>query len=316
MVASSKRRVLTIGEAMIEMAPARPDTYRRGFAGDTFNTAWHMAQLLGPLADVGFFTKIGTDKFSDAFATELMEDGLNPTVVLRDADRQMGLYVIELEGVERSFHYWRKDSAARGLADDPSAVREALSGVELVHISGITLAILTDCARDILIKELSVARQNGTRISFDPNVRQRLWNCPSQARDAISRMLEFTDIALPSFDDEATLWGDTSPVATVKRIKNFGASEVIVKNGSEPVVFTVGDWTGEVPTPTAGIVRDTTGAGDAFNAGYLASRLLGRTCEESISTGQQVSGVVIGTLGARATREIVQSMGASLRRIP
>jgi 2-dehydro-3-deoxygluconokinase len=122
MLTFATRRVVAIGEAMVEMAPVGDGLYRRGFAGDTFNTGWHMAQLLGDAACVGFVTRVGCDGLSDAFVAEIAADGLDVSGIARDPERGMGLYLIKLDGVERSFHYWRQCSAARRLADDPTSL--------------------------------------------------------------------------------------------------------------------------------------------------------------------------------------------------
>lgn len=111
-------RVLAVGEAMIEMAIIGEDTYRRGFAGDTFNTAWHMAQIPNAALNVGYVTRVGTDTVSDRFVEMLCQDGIETTHVGHDANLTMGLYMIELAGAERSFSYWREASAARHLAQD------------------------------------------------------------------------------------------------------------------------------------------------------------------------------------------------------
>src|SRR5574343_1622352 len=102
--------VRAIGEAMVEMAPVGGGLYRRGFAGDTFNTAWHMGRWLGARAVVGMVTRVGQDAVSDAFVAGMAADGLTTDGVARDASRLMGLYMIELDGGERSFHYWRDTS--------------------------------------------------------------------------------------------------------------------------------------------------------------------------------------------------------------
>jgi 2-dehydro-3-deoxygluconokinase len=293
-------RVLAIGEAMLELAPAGERVYRQGFAGDTYNTIWHMAQLVGERSACGFVTRVGMDSFSDRFLSEMANDGLDTTAVVRDPDRQMGLYMIELDGVERSFHYWRKDSAARRLADDPPALAGALTGAALIHLSGITLAILTREARANLYAALAEARQKGAIVSFDPNVRPRLWTSPDETREAIIEMLGHADIAAPSFDDEATLWGDASPQATAERIAARGVREVVVKNGAMPVHALSGGQLHVIETPPVTGIRDTTGAGDAFNAGYLSGRLAGRDVPASIRLAQSVSAEVLQVSGALA----------------
>ena len=186
------------------MAPVGEGLYRRGYAGDTFNTVWHMAQLLGDAARAGFVTRVGRDGLSDAFVAEMAADGLDVSGVTRDPERSMGLYLIELDGVERSFHYWRDTSAARRLADDPAALAAALRGAGLIHLSGITLAILSAGARETAVPGCSPRRE--ARAPSSRSIRTSGHaSGPRTARfqETVSRMLSFTDIALPSFDDEA-----------------------------------------------------------------------------------------------------------------
>ena len=192
---------------MLELAPVGDGLYRRSYAGDTFNTVWHMAQLLGSASSAGFVTRVGEDRISDAFVAEMVADDLDVACVARDPERGMGLYLVELDGVERSFHYWRQCSAARRLTDDPAVLATALRGAGL-PLSGITLAILTAEAREALFDALTAARDAGVVVSFDPNVRPRLWSSRQELQETVGRMLTITDIVLPSFADEAEHWSD------------------------------------------------------------------------------------------------------------
>jgi 2-dehydro-3-deoxygluconokinase len=303
------KRVRSIGEAMVELAPVGDGLYRRGYAGDTFNTAWHMAQWLGPAAEVGLVTRLGTDPLSDSFAAEMSADGMNLGGVSRDPFRTMGLYLIELHGTERSFHYWRGQSAARGLADDPARLALALEGAGLVHLSGITLAILDEAARATLFQALADLRAKGALVSFDPNIRPRLWASPDEMRATISRALGLADIALPSFDDEATHFGDRDCRATLDRLSAAGVAEIMVKDGPGPVVARLAGQDMAFPTPPVQDLRDTTGAGDAFNAGYLAARVAGYDLAASVGAGQALAGTVLGHFGARAPKAAVAALG-------
>lgn len=307
-------RIVTIGEAMVEFAPVTDGLFHKAFAGDTFNTAWHMAQLLRSRANVGFATRIGMDPTSDQFMRALRADGLDVTGITRDPDRSMGLYVIELDGVERRFQYWRDNSAARRLADDHETLRRAVNGADWILVSGITLAILAADARGTLLSALKQARLAGARIVFDPNVRPRLWPSPDDCRAAMRQMLRQTDIALPSFDDEAALWGDKTPTATLHRIAAAGVPEIVVKNGPGDVPYLSDGQTGSQATPRAAAVRDTTGAGDGFNAGYIAARCLGQTADHAIALGQRLAGLVIAHPGAKAPKDQVAELSGVVPR--
>lgn len=308
----SVKRIVGVGEAMVELSPAGEGLYRLGFGGDTFNTVWHMSQLLGDGASTGFVTRVGSDALSSRFLEDLTSDGLDPVVVGRETTRHMGLYLIELTGTERSFQYWRNDSAARRLADQPEALNVSFEGADLIHVSGITLAILSEAARENLFASLSHARSRGARISFDPNVRPRLWSNLDEARGAVVRMLDLVDVALPSFDDDQALWGDDSPSRTLKRYRERGVIEVVVKNGADPVICgdTSDEWA--VATPGVSGVRDTTGAGDAFNAGYLSARMSGQSLLAAVRAGQSVSGEVLKHSGAKAPKGLIRNLGFRL----
>jgi 2-dehydro-3-deoxygluconokinase len=264
-----------------------------------------MTQALGSRANVGFVTRVGQDGLSDSFVAEAAEDGLDVSGISRDPARRMGLYLITLNGVERSFDYWRSASAAKTLADDRAALNHALMDAGLIHLSGITLAILSPAARTTLIDALAQARRNGAIVSFDPNIRPRLWTSVDEIRDTVQRVSDVTDIALPSFDDEATLWDDVSPDATIARFVEAGVQEVVVKNGENPGSWFYDGQKSDFDTPVVDRICDTTGAGDAFNAGYLAARLLGQAPSTAIRHGQRLSGEVICHFGARIPKSDV-----------
>lgn len=308
MLAFQSNRTIAIGEAMIEMAVVGENNYRRNFAGDTLNTAWHMAQLLGPAYPVGFVSKVGCDTVSSAFVKEMEGDGLDVSRIGRDTDRTMGLYMIELDGAERHFHYWRGQSAARLLADDSEWLAQTMRDVGLIHVSGITLAILSASGRAHLWDALADARSCGARVSFDPNVRARLWPSAEDARATISKFLDVTDIALPSFDDEMALWGDASPDATLVRFNKAGIGEVTIKNGAGAVLASCDGDRISIQTPALDDICDTSGAGDAFNAGYLSARLSGRGQADAIRCGQRISARVIRQYGARLPKSDVPGL--------
>jgi 2-dehydro-3-deoxygluconokinase len=301
-------RTIAIGEAMIEMAVVGENTYKRSFAGDTFNTAWHMSQVPGADIPVGFLTRVGTDAVSDSFIADVQADGLDSSVIGRDMQRTMGLYMIELDGVERSFHYWRDQSAARRLAEDRTWLDQSLAGCGLIHLSGITLAILSPQARETLFLAISKARAAGARVSLDPNIRPRLWSSPDETRQVMSKFYALADIALPSFDDEHSLWGDSTPAETVERLQAAGVGEIIVKDGANPATVAAGSMVTQLATPPVARIRDTTGAGDAFNAGYLVARLKGYDPVQAIAPAQTLSAEVIGHFGARIPKEHVPAI--------
>jgi 2-dehydro-3-deoxygluconokinase len=292
-------RIVSIGECMVELAPnADPGNFRMGFAGDTFNTAFYLRQLLPPKMQVDYLTALGTDSVSDRMLTMMAQAGIGTDHVARIPDRAPGLYLIELQDGERSFTYWRGQSAARLLASDPARLAAALAGAQLAYLSGITLAILSDSDRATLLHALRNFRGTGGQVAFDPNLRPRLWPSPDAMCAAIMQAAEISDLVLPSYDDEATFFGDADPDATLQRYTDAGVPDVVVKNGAGLVVARVaGHQIRFTPPPVAQIV-DTTAAGDSFNAGFLSARLTGADADAALAQGAAIAARVIGARGA------------------
>ncbi|MDT8342784.1 MAG: sugar kinase, partial [Thermohalobaculum sp.] len=224
-------RFLAIGECMVEMAPAGDGLFRMGFAGDTFNTAWYARRLLPADWSVGYATAVGDDAVSRAMRDFMAGEGIDTAAVRCIPGRTVGLYMIRLEHGERSFSYWRGQSAARALADDIGWLDRTLAAGDLLFFSGITLAILGPEGRTALAGALARARAAGAQVAFDTNLRPRLWESEAAMRAGLTLGGSVADIVLPSFDEETALFGDARPEATVARYRDLGAGLVAVKNG-------------------------------------------------------------------------------------
>ena len=297
--APSPLRVLSIGEAMVELSPVdEGGLWRLGFAGDTLNTAWYLRRLLPPDQPVGYLTRLGRSRFSDALAAFIAQAGLVTDRITRDPDREVGLYAIHLDGGERSFSYWRDNSAARRLADDAGALAASLSGADWLYLSGITLAILPPAGRDTLLAALAAARTAGAQVALDPNLRPRLWADAATMRACVTRAAGLSDLVLPSLDDETAHFGDTGAEATVERYLGAGAGSVVVKAGGGPIRFGGAGGSGLVDDLAPEVPVDTTAAGDSFNAGFLAAWLGGQDSADAVRAGHAVSRQVIRRRGA------------------
>ncbi|RWF16059.1 PfkB family carbohydrate kinase, partial [Mesorhizobium sp.] len=142
--------IASIGECMIELSGQTGDSWRMGFAGDTFNTLWAL-HALSPEHPATYVSAFGDDPFSRDQIAFFGQSGIgigNSPVI---AGARPGLYAITLTGAERAFTYWRSDAAARQLASDPVALAKSLENQALVYFSGITLAILDEAARTTLL---------------------------------------------------------------------------------------------------------------------------------------------------------------------
>jgi 2-dehydro-3-deoxygluconokinase len=293
-------RAVCIGEAMVELRPLGPGTLARGVAGDAYNTAVYLRRSLGSAGKTAFLTVIGEDPMSADLADDFARQGLDDRLVFRAPGRLPGLYLIELDARgERSFHYWRGESAARGwmAALKAAGGAAALAGADLVFLSGISLAILPTADRLEALDLLADLRGRVGRIALDPNVRPRLWRDPAEAREAIEAAASLADIILASQDDGAWLWRQPDPVAQIETYRALGCREVVVTLGAAGALIQAdGARTGLASR--AGHVVDTSGAGDSFNGAYLAARLTAEPPLEAARAGQALAARVVAQPGA------------------
>lgn len=295
----TRKTFLSLGECMIELAEADAQCWRMGIAGDTLNTTWYARAFLDTAQwDVAYFTRVGQDRYSQRIIDFLKAADIGTEWVARDKHRQAGLYLIETTDGERSFTYWRGQSAARLLADDTTLLERALTACDIAYFSGITLAILSAERREIFLEALAAKRQAGGAVIFDPNLRPALWKDPDTMRSAITAAARVTDVALPSFEDEAALFGDATPHACAERYRESGCGEVVVKNGGSDMVISNGDHIETLQGLAQVTPVDTTGAGDSFNGAYLAARQQGAGALAAARFAHDVAAEVVTHRGA------------------
>lgn len=288
-------KFLAVGECMLELSPAGDGLLATGFAGDTFNTGWYLRKFAPEHVEVSYFSAIGDDAPSREMARFMRESGIRPELIERKGGH-IGLYMISLNNGERSFSYWRDTAAAKSLADDLEAL--PVGSGDTIYFSGITLAILAEQARTRLLRVIAKQRAEGVQVVFDTNLRPRLWPSLDAMREGIMAGAAVADLVLPSFEDEADIFGDADKIATAARYHAAGCATVIVKDGPGEVLISGNEGQIKVAPQRVTEVVDTTAAGDSFNAGFLAALYRGATLEEAVDAGCKVSAKVIGKRGA------------------
>ena len=299
--------IAAIGEVMVEFAPFpidAPETKGRdimalSFAGDTYNTSVYMSRL-GLQTD--YVTKLGEDSYSQKIMHRMNSEKIGTGMIECIAGRSPGLYIISnTPDGEREFSYWRKEAPARELFsthENSEALFQKLKECDCVYLSGITLAIIGEQSRQNLLVVLEKLRAAGVTIAFDSNYRPRLWRDKQEAQAAMLQIMQHTDIALLTLDDELLLWGDDTIEGTKARYANCNLRELILKRGAEDAVIITANSQVHIPVPPVANVIDTTGAGDTFNAGYLAARLQNKTAEDAARQGIRCAGIIIRHRGA------------------
>ena len=291
-------KILSIGECMAEFSPdEKLGKFNLGFAGDTFNTAWYIANNH---ADVNsaYFSKVGDDELSDQMLKFMSDNQVDTRYIETVAGSTIGLYLISLVNGERTFSYWRNKSAATFLGQNVDDVGNAMKKQDMIYFSGITLAILDQNSRENLFSCLKSARRAGKKIAFDPNLRPKLWNDKKEMCDVIMAGANLSDIILPSFEDEATWFSDADPMSTLARYQNVGAETVVVKNAGDPVSFWSQHGTGTYLVESVEKIIDSTAAGDSFNAEILVGLLREIPLADAINNAANLAKKVLMGQGA------------------
>lgn len=292
--------ISVFGEPLLEIASQRTGSVLGpsvvGVAGDTLNTSVYLSRLGH---DVSLITALGQDAYSDAIIQRLMDEGVSTERIARHSSRLPGLYTIRTDETgERYFCYWRDQSAARAFFELPdAAVRiEAAFESDLFYFSGISLAILPPADRDRL---LAIARRCQGQVAFDGNYRPYGWQSINVARRCLEAVGKIAKIALPTAQDDNALFGPASAEDHGRRWRAYGVEVVAVKDGADGAWVLEGDETpGHARVERRVQPVDTTGAGDSFNAGFLAAWLDGEPAFLASAAGNRLAGQVIQHRGA------------------
>ncbi|WP_428268195.1 sugar kinase [Haliangium sp.] len=259
--------IIALGEPLLEFNQVRgPDgseQYLPGFGGDTSNFAVAAARQG---ASVGYCTRLGRDGFGDAFMELWAREGVDTSLVERDPEAPTAIYFVTHDDDGHAFTYFRKGSAASRMS--PGALpMGAIGQAQVLHLSGITQAISASSC-DAAFAAIEAARAGGAKVSYDPNLRLKLWEL-GRARAIINETAGLADMCLPSLDEGRLLSEREQPDDIVDFYLDRGAGLVALKMGAEGVLVADGEQRHRVPGLTVECV-DATGAGDTFDGAFVA----------------------------------------------
>lgn len=294
-------KIACIGEAMIELSLG-PDLSKPqlGFAGDTLNTAIYLRRCLSSDHDVAFVSRVGEDMFSDAMLAFIESESITTHHISKTEGRSPGLYAISTDRCgERSFSYWRENSAARLLFQEGTDVNfDQLAGFDILYLSAISLAILPHVIRLQLLDWITQYRTKGGITIFDSNYRPPLWESKNIAQEVVTAAWMNCDIALPSLEDELVLFEEKDEASVIRRFNQFGIKMGVLKRGEKgPTSLGFHKPHTHKFLPVQEIV-DTTAAGDSFNGAFIAALITGQSHEDAILAGHLCASKVLQYKGA------------------
>jgi len=299
----NKTDVLFVGEAMLELVNTSKNMLAKSFAGDVYNTGVYMKRAF-PELNASLMTAIGNDSLSNEFLQKIKDEKLSTQAIGISDRRHLGTYmVVNDETGERSFIYWRSDSAAKSMvstlsSEQSSYIQTTFGEQGVVFFSGITLAILRSSEREQFWALLERLQNAGALIVYDPNYRPALWESVEVAKQEMEKAFVVSDWLMPGVDDFKTLYGMSKVSECLEFCEKFDFTEVVLKQGEKSVHVVNRDGHFEFEIVKSNNVVDTTSAGDAFNGIYLGARLTQASPKTATKLANYAASKVIETPGA------------------
>jgi len=290
--------LIALGETMTALAPPPGHTVRTApalqidHAGAESNTCVGLARLG---LRVAWISRLGADAAGDRILDALRAEGIDTRWVERDPHRPTGLMIKE-PGV--GVRYYRRESAAS--VAGPEILRDVpIHDARAVLVSGIT-ALIGPQPHATGLALLDRAR--GMRI-VDPNLRNGLWG--SHQRAALVRsFVERCDLLLAGVGEIAEIAGTGTAneagadIVVARAAAALGPKEIVLRGAASVGVLADGVWQ-TIDIRRADVV-DGIGAGDAFNAGYIAVRLRGGSIVDALDAGIRCGAAVTASVSDTA----------------
>jgi 2-dehydro-3-deoxygluconokinase len=290
--------VITIGDAMITFNPASKGpmryvhTFERKVGGAELNFAIGCARLG---LQTGWISRLGNDEFGRFIQTFVRGEGVDLSQVrLMDGyPTSLNFKEIMEDGSGRTFYY-RANSPTSTLS--PEDLDESyFKNARLLHITGVFPAI-GGKNFEIILKAISLAKKHGLMVSFDPNIRLKLWS-KEEAKEKLSKFLPYVDIILTGAEEAELLLGVNDQGKMIEKFKEFGISYIIIKQGDKGSVgYNNGELIESAPVKPRKVV-DTVGAGDGFDAGFIYGILNGWSLEKTLQFSNMIGSMVVSVSG-------------------
>jgi 2-dehydro-3-deoxygluconokinase len=287
--------ILSIGEPMLEFNQTRPGDprYLQGFGGDSSNMIIAAARSG---ARTAYVTRLGDDEFGRMFRALWEAEGVDARGVATDPQAHTAVYFVSHGPQGHVFSYLRAGSAASRMRPEDLPL-DLLRAARFVHASGISMAISASAA-DTVLAAFEAARAAGAKISFDSNLRLKLWPL-ARARATIGAAAAMADYFFPSIDDASALSGLEAPEANLEWAHRLGAKQVFLKLGADGVIASDGTRRERIAGHRVNAV-DATGAGDCFCGAALARLAAGDSLVDAARYANAAAALATAGFGAVA----------------
>ncbi|ARI77971.1 sugar kinase [Halobacillus mangrovi] len=291
--------VMTMGDAMITFDPSHngPMRYSTSFerkaGGAEFNFAIGCARLG---LKTGWVSRLGNDEFGKYIRNFARGEGIDVSSVKLMDNYSTSLNFKEIleDGSGRTFYY-REKSPTETLTEH-TVDSQAFRNVRLFHVTGVFAAISPEKNINLMKRAITIAKDQGALISFDPNIRLKLWS-KEEANYWLTQLLPYIDIMLTGTEEADILLGENEPEKIIQACKRFGILSVAVKKGAEGAIAHHDGQTLSMPAVPPSKVVDTVGAGDGFDAGFVYGLLNKWSLKRTLHFANTIGSMVVSVYG-------------------
>lgn len=322
-ISSLPNRVICLGEILYDclanqtgQSLERLKSWTLYPGGAPANTACALVKLGTPAAFIGC---VSQDAPAEALLQLLANTGVNTEGVQRNSKPTRQVYVLRSDTGERSFAGF-KEQSPDAFADaylQAQYLNEALF-IEAEYLVIGTLELAYPHSRQAVFRALELADKYWLKIVLDVNHREPFWLDSTAAKPLIQQLWQYVDFLKLAQEEAQWLFNTSDAGAICHRLGSLEG--VIVTNGAAEVSYCISEREGKViPFPVT--VTDTTGAGDAFLAGFihqLCQRKLSSlsnpdVVKQIITYSCAVGGLTATTEGAISAQPTAQEVAAFLR---
>ncbi|RPF54303.1 sugar kinase [Aquisalibacillus elongatus] len=290
--------VFTLGETMVLFQPDQHapldyvHTFPKKIGGAESNVAIGLSRLGHT---VSWFSQLGEDPFGRYILKTIRGEGVNVSTCQFTNEAPTGLLFKEqLSAEDVNVYYYRHQSAASFMK--PEQLQEdSIANAKVLHITGITPA-LSESAYATVMKAIEIAKKNNVSVSFDPNLRLKLWS-EERAKEVLSEIVKMADIILPGMDEGEFLTGQTQPEAISEALDPHKEKTIIIKLGDEGAYYSSENEEGYVPGYSVKQVVDPVGAGDGFAAGIISGILRKEPIDQVVRRANAIGAMVVSMTG-------------------
>jgi 2-dehydro-3-deoxygluconokinase len=291
--------VITIGDAMITFNPVVTgpmrfvSTFERKIGGAELNVAIGCSRLG---LKTGWISRLGNDEFGRHIFNTVRGEGIDVSQLELVDGYPTSLNFKEImgDGSVRTFYY-RTNSPTTALTIETLS-EEYIKNSKVLHITGIFPAVDKEKNIDLIKYAISLAKKHGVLVSFDPNIRLKLWT-KEEARTVLREFLPYVDIFLTGEEEAELLLGTSDPREVIELGKAFGISHIAIKQGEKGSVgYQNGEYI-EAPAFKAKKVVDTVGAGDGFDSGFIYGLLNQWPLQKTLQFANVIGSMVVSVSG-------------------